>query len=230
MNPAHIGAAKLVPPYSLARQCFLVGAGVEGEVCVGRDVRAIAIRCRALVAGIDHARELLPRGIAILSGEMPPPLSTHAVSDAHGPSCLGRGQISTADRDDMLASSAGHASFSRRPRRTVARGGKERLPLRRHLLEIRVERRWDRPASSPHEQPIVVGSGLCVVMALMMAVSVEPIYTTRLASPGAMPERLGHVQVLFGVVAAAALLVVQAGGARPVVGEKRDWAQLFSLA
>ena len=40
----------------------------------------------------------------------------------------------------------------------------------------------------PHEQPIVVGSGLCVVMALMIAVSVDPTYTTRLASPGAMPS------------------------------------------
>ena len=35
---------------------------------------------------------------------------------------------------------------------------------------------------------MVVGSGLCVVMALMMAVSVEPTYITRLASPGAMPS------------------------------------------
>ncbi len=34
---------------------------------------------------------------------------------------------------------------------------------------------------------MVVGSGLCVVMALMIAVSVDPMYTTRLASPGAMP-------------------------------------------
>ncbi len=40
----------------------------------------------------------------------------------------------------------------------------------------------------PHEQPMVVGSGLWVVMALMMAVSVEPTYITRLASPGAMPR------------------------------------------
>ena len=39
----------------------------------------------------------------------------------------------------------------------------------------------------PHEQPMVVGSGLCVVMALMMAVSVDPTYMTRLARPGAMP-------------------------------------------
>ena len=34
---------------------------------------------------------------------------------------------------------------------------------------------------------MVVGSGLCVVMALMIAVSVEPTYMTRLARPGAMP-------------------------------------------
>jgi len=34
---------------------------------------------------------------------------------------------------------------------------------------------------------MVVGSGLWVVMALTIAVSVEPMYTTRLASPGAMP-------------------------------------------
>ncbi len=40
----------------------------------------------------------------------------------------------------------------------------------------------------PHEQPMVVGSGLWVVMALMIAVSVDPTYITRLASPGAMPR------------------------------------------
>src|SRR5208283_3842003 len=39
----------------------------------------------------------------------------------------------------------------------------------------------------PHEQLMVVGSGLCEVMALIIAVSVEPMYITRLASPGAMP-------------------------------------------
>ena len=35
---------------------------------------------------------------------------------------------------------------------------------------------------------MVVGRGLCVVMALMMEVSVEPTYITRLESPGAMPR------------------------------------------
>ena len=34
---------------------------------------------------------------------------------------------------------------------------------------------------------MVVGSGLWVVMALIMAVSDEPTYTVRLASPGAIP-------------------------------------------
>jgi hypothetical protein len=34
---------------------------------------------------------------------------------------------------------------------------------------------------------MVVGNGLCVVMALIIAVSVEPTYITRLARPGAMP-------------------------------------------
>jgi len=40
----------------------------------------------------------------------------------------------------------------------------------------------------PHEQPIVVGSGLCVVIALMIAVSVDPTYITRLFSPEAIPR------------------------------------------
>ena len=40
----------------------------------------------------------------------------------------------------------------------------------------------------PHEQPIVVGSGLCVVIALIIAVSVDPTYIVRLASPGAIPR------------------------------------------
>ena len=40
----------------------------------------------------------------------------------------------------------------------------------------------------PQEQPIVVGKGLCVVIALIIAVSVDPMYITRLASPGAMPS------------------------------------------
>ena len=34
----------------------------------------------------------------------------------------------------------------------------------------------------------MVGSGLCVVIELMMAVSLDPTYITRLASPGAMPR------------------------------------------
>ncbi len=39
----------------------------------------------------------------------------------------------------------------------------------------------------PQEQPIASASGLCVVIALMMAVSVEPTYISSPARPGAMP-------------------------------------------
>ena len=56
----------------------------------------------------------------------------------------------------------------------------------------------------PQEQPMVVGSGLCVVMALMMAVSVDPMYMTRLDKAGRHADGLGHVEGLFGVVAVAA--------------------------
>ena len=38
-----------------------------------------------------------------------------------------------------------------------------------------------------HEQPMVMGNGLCVVMALIIAVSVDPMYITKLANLGAMP-------------------------------------------
>ena len=40
----------------------------------------------------------------------------------------------------------------------------------------------------PHEQPIVVGSGLWVVIAPMMAVSRDPTYMVKLARSGAMPS------------------------------------------
>ena len=59
----------------------------------------------------------------------------------------------------------------------------------------------------PHEQPMVVGSGLCVVMALMMAVSVDPTYITRLARPGAMP--MAWVMSRVCSVSSQRLLAVQ---------------------
>ena len=44
------------------------------------------------------------------SGLMPPPLSTHAVSDFHGPPALAVTR-SVPPTDTTFASSAGHASF-----------------------------------------------------------------------------------------------------------------------
>jgi len=49
-------------------------------------------------------------GIAILSGEIPPPLSTQAVSDFQAPPALAVVK-SVPPTDTMLASSAGHASL-----------------------------------------------------------------------------------------------------------------------
>lgn len=49
-------------------------------------------------------------GIAILSGELPPPLSAQAVSDFHGPAAL-EVVRSVPPTETILASSAGQASF-----------------------------------------------------------------------------------------------------------------------
>lgn len=49
-------------------------------------------------------------GIGIESGEIPPPLSAHAVSDAHGPAALVVVK-SVPPTETIFASSAGHASF-----------------------------------------------------------------------------------------------------------------------
>ena len=49
-------------------------------------------------------------GMAILSGEMPPPLSDHAVSDCHGPPGLAVIK-SVPPTETIFASSAGQASL-----------------------------------------------------------------------------------------------------------------------
>ena len=49
-------------------------------------------------------------GMAILSGEMPPPLSVHAVSDFQGPAALAVTR-SVPPTETTYASSAGQASF-----------------------------------------------------------------------------------------------------------------------
>jgi hypothetical protein len=175
------GAAILV-----GRAGGLVSADVEGEVRVGRDIRAVAIGGRALVAGVDHARELLPRGESrSCPARCRRRYPTQAVSDFQAPPALAVVR-SVPPTETILASSAGQASFLFDQVEAVARRREEVLALRRHLLEVGSSV-LGSAGVQPHEQPMVVGSGLCVVMALMMAVSVEPTYMTRLASPGAMP-------------------------------------------
>src|SRR5580692_10383037 len=121
----------------------------------------------------------------MLSGEIPPPESTHAVSDFHAPPALAVVR-SVPPTETIFASSAGHASLLADHVELSPEAAKKFCPC----ADIFSKYGSSVEASAgvhPHEQPMVVGSGLCVVMALMMAVSVLPTYTTRLASPGAMP-------------------------------------------
>src|ERR1700733_8834814 len=116
---------------------------------------------------------------------MPPPLSTHAVSAFHGPAALAVVR-SVPPTDTTLASSAGQASFLRDQVELSPEAAKKFCPC--------ADIFWKYGSSvlgsagvHPHAQPIVFGSGGCVVMAPILAVSVEPMYITRLARPGAMP-------------------------------------------
>ncbi len=84
----------------------LVGADVEGEVGVGGNVRAVAIGGGTLVGGGDDAGELSARREWRLSGLMPPPLSTQAVSELQGPPALAVTR-SVPPTVTTLASSAG---------------------------------------------------------------------------------------------------------------------------
>src|ERR1700733_13033226 len=116
---------------------------------------------------------------------MPPPLSTQAVSEDQAPPAL-LVTRSVPPTETMLASSAGHASLRVDQVEASPDAAKKFWPWAAIF--------WKNGSSvvgsagvQPHEQPMVVGSGLWVVMALIMAVSVEPMYSVRLASPGAMP-------------------------------------------
>src|ERR1700693_3699009 len=103
----------------------------------------------------------------MLSGEMPPPLSTQAVSDCQGPAALAVIR-SVPPTETTLASSAGHASFDDDQVELSPDAAKKVWPCATIF--------WKYGSSvlgsagvQPHEQPMVVGSGLCVVMALRMA-------------------------------------------------------------
>src|SRR5215831_9564841 len=117
---------------------------------------------------------------------MPPPLSTHAVSEAHGPPALVVVR-SVPPTETTLASSAGQASTRRDHVELSPEAAKKFWPCEAIFLKYGSS----VPGSAgvqPHEQPMVAGNGLWVVMALMIAVSLEPMYTSRLARPGAMPS------------------------------------------
>src|ERR1700691_1441348 len=123
--------------------------------------------------------------MGIASGEIPPPLSTHAVSDFQAPPALAVTK-SVPLKKTQSALSAGHASFRDDQVEESPEAAKKFCPC----ADIFWKYGFSVLGSAgvqPHEQPIVVGSGLCVVIALMIAVSVDPMYITRLASPGAIP-------------------------------------------
>ena len=125
-------------------------------------------------------------GMAMLSGEMPPPLSTQPVSDFQAPPAPAVTK-SVPPTETMLASSAGHASLADDHVELSPDAAKNVCPCAAIF--------WKYGSSvsgsagvQPHEQPMLVGSGLCVVIAPIMAVSVFPTYTTKLANPGAIPN------------------------------------------
>src|SRR5579863_5620124 len=125
-------------------------------------------------------------GIAMLSGEMPPPLSDHAISVAQAPPAL-EVVRSVPPTETTYASSAGHASLRDDQVELSPDATKKFCPwediFRKYGSSV-----LGSAGVQPHEQPIEVRSGLWVVMALIMAVSVEPTYISRPANPGAMPS------------------------------------------
>ena len=127
-------------------------------------------------------------GIGMESGEMPPPLSAQAVSEAQGPAAL-EVVRSVPPTETMLASSAGHASFDADHAELSPDAAKKFCPC---------EAIFSKYGSSvlgsagvqPHEQLSCFDSGASVVtvIALIMAVSVFPTYTYKPEMPGAMPS------------------------------------------
>src|ERR1700721_4620003 len=102
---------------------------------------------------------------------MPPPLSTHAVSDCHAPPARSVTRP-VPPTETMNALSAGQASFLDDQVELSPEAAKKFCPC--------ADIFWKYGSSvlgsagvHPHEQPIVFGSGVCVVMAPIIAVSVE---------------------------------------------------------
>src|ERR1700722_9776186 len=122
----------------------------------------------------------------MLSGEMPPPLLDHAVSDFHAPP--GPVVIRFVPPTEMtFASSAGHAGFD------LDQVELSPLAIKKFCPWAAIFWKYGSSAvvsAGPQiqEQLIVAGKGLWVVIALRIAESMVPMYITRLLRPGAMPR------------------------------------------
>jgi hypothetical protein len=102
---AKAGAAVLV-----GRAGGLIGANVEREVGVGRDIGAVAQVVDPLLLELITPANCCHEGIAIPSGEMPPPLSDPGGFRLPGPAALAVTR-SVPPTETTCASSAGQASL-----------------------------------------------------------------------------------------------------------------------
>ena len=107
----------------------------------------------------------------MLSGETPPPLSTQAVSDAHGPPAL-EVVRSVPPTETILASSAGQASFDEDQAWLSPEAAKKFWPCEA-ICSKYGSRVLGSAGVQPHEQLICFDNGASVVVtiALMQAVS-----------------------------------------------------------
>ncbi len=110
-------------------------------------------------------------GIGMESGEMPPPLSAHAVSDFQGPAAL-EVVKSVPPTETMFASSAGHASFDADQAELSPDAAKKFWPCDA-ICSKYGSRVLGSAGVQPHEQLICLDKGAEAVetIALMQAVS-----------------------------------------------------------
>jgi hypothetical protein len=142
------GRREAGPAVVVCRASGLIGADVEGKVRVCRYVRAIAQGRGTLVAGVDHARELLPRGnrdgVRRNAAAAVGPCGFRLPGAARAGGC----QVRAANGNDICIV-RGPCFITRRPSRAVAGGRKEVLALRGHLFEVGVQRAGIRRRPAP---------------------------------------------------------------------------------
>jgi len=176
-----MGAAKLVPPYSF-QASGLIGTGVEGEICVCGYVRTVAISRRTLVARLITPDSCCQGG----SGSCPGRCRRRCLSMPFRLPWPRRAGVTRSVPPPRRCTHCRRPSLiSRRPGGTVARPPQRSSDLVTHPLKVGIERAWVRRRPA-HEQPMVVAVAVRRHGA-DDAVSVDPIYITRLASSGAMP-------------------------------------------